>query len=375
MIDAVYNLTFKEEKMDNLDSLVADLLEKVDKSDSLQVLEELRVNALGKKGVLTEQMKTLGSMQPEERKVAGQALNVAKEKIADALDAKKQALEKAELDKRLATETVDVSLPTRPENTGRIHPIAQVTEEMLTIFAQMGFDLAEGPDIEDDWHNFEALNTPANHPARQMQATFFMEGVEDGVIRTQTSGVQIRVMENKKPPIRIVAPGRVYRRDYDMTHTPMFHQIEGLVVDKSTNMGHLKGCLLEFLKKFFETEDVTLRFRPSFFPFTEPSAEYDVGCSRKDGEFKIAAGEDWLEVGGCGMVHPNVLKNCGLDPNEYQGFAFGCGIDRLAMLKYGIPDLRSFFDGDMRWMKHYGFLPLDVPTVTSGLSFNAGVKK
>jgi len=361
--------------MDNLDNLIADLLEKVDKADSLQSLDEIRVNALGKKGVLTEQMKTLGTMQPEERKAAGQALNVAKEKIADALDAKKQALEKAELDKRLATETVDVSLPTRPENIGRIHPISQVTEEMLTIFAQMGFDLAEGPDIEDDWHNFEALNTPANHPARQMQATFFMDGVKDGVIRTQTSGVQIRVMENKKPPIRIVAPGRVYRRDYDMTHTPMFHQIEGLVVDKSTNMGHLKGCLLEFLKKFFETEDVTLRFRPSFFPFTEPSAEYDVGCSRKDGEFKIAAGEDWLEVGGCGMVHPNVLKNCGLDPDEYQGFAFGCGIDRLAMLKYGIPDLRSFFDGDMRWMKHYGFLPLDVPTVTSGLSFNAGVKK
>ena len=361
--------------MDNLDNLIADLLGKVDQADSLQSLDEIRVNALGKKGVLTEQMKTLGAMQPEERKTAGQALNVAKEKIAEALDAKKQALEKAELDKRLATETVDVSLPTRPENIGRIHPISQVTEEMLTIFAQMGFDLAEGPDIEDDWHNFEALNTPANHPARQMQATFFMDGVEDGVIRTQTSGVQIRVMENKKPPIRIVAPGRVYRRDYDMTHTPMFHQIEGLVVDKSTNMGHLKGCLLEFMKKFFETDDVALRFRPSFFPFTEPSAECDVGCSRKDGEFKIASGEDWIELLGCGMVHPNVLKNCGLDPDEYQGFAFGCGIDRFAMLKYGIPDLRSFFEADMRWMKHYGFLPLDVPTITNGLSFNAGVKK
>lgn len=361
--------------MDNLDNLIADLLEKVDKADSLQSLDDIRVNALGKKGILTEQMKTLGSMQPEERKIAGQALNVAKEKIAEALDAKKQALEKAEMDKRLATETVDVSLPARPENIGRIHPISQVTEEMLTIFAQMGFDLAEGPDIEDDWHNFEALNTPANHPARQMQATFFMDGVEDGVIRTQTSGVQIRVMENKKPPIRIVAPGRVYRRDYDMTHTPMFHQIEGLVIDKSTNMGHLKGCLLEFMKKFFETDDVALRFRPSFFPFTEPSAECDVGCSRKNGEFKIASGEDWIELLGCGMVHPNVLKNCGLDPDEYQGFAFGCGIDRFAMLKYGIPDLRSFFEADMRWMKHYGFLPLDIPTITNGLSFNAGVKK
>ena len=361
--------------MDNLDNLIADLLEKVDKADSLQSLDDIRVNALGKKGILTEQMKTLGSMQPEERKIAGQALNVAKEKIAEALDAKKQALEKAEMDKRLATETMDVSLPARPENIGRIHPISQVTEEMLTIFAQMGFDLAEGPDIEDDWHNFEALNTPANHPARQMQATFFMYGVKDGVIRTQTSGVQIRVMENKKPPIRIVAPGRVYRRDYDMTHTPMFHQIEGLVIDKSTNMGHLKGCLLEFMKKFFETDDVALRFRPSFFLFTEPSAECDVGCSRKNGEFKIASGEDWIELLGCGMVHPNVLKNCGLDPDEYQGFAFGCGIDRFAMLKYGIPDLRSFFEADMRWMKHYGFLPLDIPTITNGLSFNAGVKK
>ena len=361
--------------MDNIENLTSEILGQIDAASDLNALEEIRVSALGKKGRLTEQMKTLGSMSPEERKTAGQALNVAKDKIANALDTKKAALEKAEMDKRLANETVDVSMPIRPKQEGRIHPVSQVIEEMLTIFAQMGFDLAEGPDIEDDWHNFEALNTPANHPARQMQATFFMDGVENGVIRTQTSGVQIRVMENKKPPIRIVAPGRVYRRDYDMTHTPMFHQIEGLVIDKSTNMGHLKGCLLEFMKKFFETDDVALRFRPSFFPFTEPSAECDVGCSRENGEFKIQSGKDWIELLGCGMVHPNVLKNCGLDPDEYQGFAFGCGIDRFAMLKYGIPDLRSFFEADMRWMKHYGFLPLDVPTVTSGLSFNAGVKK
>ena len=359
--------------MDNIENLTSEILGQIDAASDLNALEEIRVSALGKKGRLTEQMKTLGTMSPEERKTAGQALNIAKDKIAGAIDSKKAALEKAEMDKRLANETVDISMPIRPTQQGRIHPIAQVTEEMLTIFAQMGFDLAEGPDIEDDWHCFEALNFPKNHPARQMQATFFMG--EDKVLRTHTSPVQIRTMENKKPPIRIVAPGRTYRCDYDATHTPMFHQIEGLVIDKSTNMGHLKGCLLEFLKKYFETDEVALRFRPSFFPFTEPSAEYDVGCCRKNGEFKIAGDEDWLEVGGCGMVHPNVLKNCGLDPDEDQGFAFGCGIDRLAMLKYGIPDLRATFEADMRWMKHYGFLPLDVPTVTSGLSFNAGVKK
>ena len=359
--------------MDNIENLTSEILGQIESASDLNALEEIRVSALGKKGRLTEQMKTLGSMSPEERKTAGQALNVAKDKIAGAIDSKKAALEKAEMDKRLANETVDVSMPIRPAQQGRIHPVSQVMEEMLTIFAQMGFDLAEGPDIEDDWHCFEALNFPKNHPARQMQATFFMGN--DNVLRTHTSPVQIRTMENKKPPIRIVAPGRTYRCDYDMTHTPMFHQIEGLVIDKTTNMGHLKGCLLEFMKKFFETDDVSLRFRPSFFPFTEPSAECDVGCSRENGEFKIESGKGWIELLGCGMVHPNVLKNCGLDPNEYQGFAFGCGIDRFAMLKYGIPDLRSTFEADMRWMKHYGFLPLDVPTVTSGLSFNAGVKK
>ena len=358
-----------------MDNLINDILNKIEQTSDLTALDEIRVSALGKKGTLTEQMKTLGAMSPEERKTAGQALNIAKEKIANALDEKKQLLEKQELDKRLATEKIDVSMPIRPIAEGRIHPVSQVMEEILTIFAQMGFDLAEGPDIEDDWHCFEALNFPKNHPARQMQATFFMDETGDTVLRTHTSPVQIRTMENKKPPIRIVAPGRTYRCDYDMTHTPMFHQIEGLVIDKSTNMGHLKGCLLEFMKKFFETDDVSLRFRPSFFPFTEPSAECDVGCSRENGEFKIESGKDWMELLGCGMVHPNVIKNCGLDPEEYQGFAFGVGIDRLAMLKYGIPDLRSFFEGDMRWMKHYGFLPLDVPTVTSGLSFNAGVKK
>ena len=359
--------------MDNIENLTAEILGQIEKASDLNTLEEIRVSALGKKGRLTEQMKTLGTMSPEERKTAGQALNVAKDKIAGAIDTKKVALEKAEMDKRLASETIDVSMPIRPSQQGRIHPVSQVMEEMLTIFAQMGFDLAEGPDIEDDWHCFEALNFPKNHPARQMQATFFMGN--DNVLRTHTSPVQIRTIENKKPPIRIVAPGRTYRCDYDMTHTPMFHQIEGLVVDKATNMGHLKGCLLEFMKKFFETDDVSLRFRPSFFPFTEPSAECDVGCSRENGEFKIESGKGWIELLGCGMVHPNVLRNCGLDPDEYQGFAFGCGIDRFAMLKYGIPDLRSFFEADMRWMKHYGFLPLDVPTVTSGLSFNAGVKK
>lgn len=361
--------------MDTLETLKPRILKDIDEAGSLAALDDIRVAVLGKKGTLTEMMKTLGQLPPEERKTAGQTLNLIKTEIADALDVKKKALEEKELEQRLATESVDVTLPARPCQQGRIHPIAQVMEEMLTIFAQMGFELAEGPDIEDDFHCFEALNFPHDHPARQMQATFFMQDGDGLILRTHTSPVQIRTMEKKQPPIRIVAPGRVYRCDYDMTHTPMFHQIEGLVIDKETNMGHLKGVLVDFMKRFFEVDDVPMRFRPSFFPFTEPSAEVDIGCSRENGEFKIEAGKGWMEVLGCGMVHPNVIKNSGLDPNEYQGFAFGFGVDRFAMLKYGIPDLRSFFDADMRWIKHYGFLPLDVPTVTSGLSLNGGQKR
>lgn len=352
------------------------LLQGIEQANTLSALDEIRVQALGKNGRITALMKDLGALPVEEKKSAGQLLNVFKTDVTSALEAKKVALEAAELNAKLASETVDVTLPVRPDtNAGRIHPVSQVMEEMLTIFAQMGFDLAEGPDIEDDWHNFEALNIPKDHAARQMQATFFMDGDLDKVLRTHTSGVQIRTMENKKPPIKIVAPGRVYRRDYDMTHTPMFHQIEGLVVDTHTNLANLKTVLVEFMKLFFETDDIALRFRPSYFPFTEPSYEADLGCERKNGEFKIKSGAGWMELLGCGMVHPNVLKNAGLDPDVYQGFAFGCGVDRFAMLKYGIPDLRSFFDADMRWIKHYGFLPNDVPTITSGLSFNAGGKK
>lgn len=353
-----------------INTMKPELLASIENASNLQALDEIRVAALGKNGQITALMKNLGSLAPEERKEAGQVLNVFKTEIATALEAKKQTLETAELNKRLANESVDITLPTRPETiSGRIHPVSQVVEEMLTIFAQMGFDLAEGPDIEDDWHNFEALNIPPSHPSRQMQATFFMDGTVDKMLRTQTSGVQIRTMEKGKLPIKIVAPGRTYRCDYDATHSPMFHQIEGLVIDKTTNLSHLKGVLEEFMKLFFETDDVVLRFRPSHFPFTEPSYEADVG-----GALAKAIGKEWIELLGCGMVHPQVLRNCGIDPKEYQGFAFGCGIDRFAMLKYGIPDIRSFFEADMRWIKHYGFLPSDVPTITSGLSLNGGRK-
>ncbi|MBQ7413107.1 MAG: phenylalanine--tRNA ligase subunit alpha [Alphaproteobacteria bacterium] len=354
--------------MEEIEKLKPELLSAIEKADTLTVLDEIRVSALGKNGRITALMKTLGSLAPEERKTAGQVLNVFKTEIATALDAKKEALETEALNAKLAEESVDVTLSCRPETAvGRIHPIAQVIEETLTIFAQMGFDLAEGPDIEDDWHNFEALNIPPAHPARQMQATFFFPG--GSLLRTQTSGVQIRTMEKKQPPIKIVCPGRTYRRDYDATHTPMFHQIEGLVIDEKTNLANLKTVLVEFFKLFFETDDVQVRFRPSYFPFTEPSYEMDLG-----GAMARNIGKEWLELLGCGMVDPRVLKNCGIDPDKYQGFAFGIGLDRLAMMKYGIKDLRPMFEADMKWIKHYGFLPLDEPTVTSGLSMNGGRK-
>ncbi len=362
-----------QEKITQLKNL---LQTSIDSADNLQILDDIRVKSLGKSGSITALMKDLATLSIDEKKAAGQILNVFKSEIAAAIEDKKAILEEQELNARLSKESVDITLPARePANRGRIHPVSQVMEEMLSIFAQMGFELAEGPDIEDDFHNFEALNIPPSHPARQMQATFFIDNTADKLLRTQTSGVQIRTMQNKKPPIKIVAPGRTYRRDSDMTHTPMFHQIEGLVIDTATNLAHLKTTLFEFMKLFFETDDISLRFRPSYFPFTEPSYEADVGCCKDNGEIKIQSGADWVELLGCGMVHPNVLKNCGLDPEIYQGFAFGCGIDRFAMLKYGIPDLRSFFDADMRWIKHYGFLPLDIPTNTAGLSLNAGAKR
>lgn len=348
--------------------LKEELTAKIEAANDLKSLEEVRVTALGKKGAITDLMKTLGKLDGEERKQRGQELNALKDEIADFIKAREAKLKKDEMDRRLATETLDVTLPPLPKKLGHVHPISQTMEELQKIFAEMGFSVAEGPDIEDDWHNFTALNFPPGHPAREMQDTFFLPSDENEqnpdfatkVLRTHTSSVQIREMEKHGAPIKIICMGRVYRSDYDMTHTPMFHQVEGLYVDKNVNMGHLKGCLIEFLSAYFEVEDLPIRLRPSFFPFVEPGAEVDIGCSREGGELKIARAENeleqgWLEVLGCGMVHPNVLKNCGIDPTEYQGFAFGTGIDRLAMLKYGIPDLRSMFESDTRWLQHYGF--------------------
>ncbi len=355
--------------MDNPDQLRDDILKDVDAASSVDALEEIRVSVLGKKGRITDMMKGLGQMAPDERKAAGQALNALKDEIADALETKKTALADADLDRRLMTEKIDVTLPPAPETQGTIHPISQTIDEITAIFGEMGFTVAEGPDIEDDWHNFTALNIPADHPARQEHDTFYLPGEhgERKVLRTHTSPVQIRTMTDTRPPIRIITPGRTYRSDYDATHSPMFHQVEGLVIDKSSHMGHLKGCLIEFCSAFFEVDDLPVRFRPSYFPFTEPSAEVDIGCTREGGEFRIGHGDDWLEILGSGMVNPNVLANCGIDPTEYQGFAFGIGIERLAMLKYGIPDLRTFFESDLRWLRHYGFRSLEVPGMVGGL--------
>jgi len=357
--------------MENLETLRAEVLAAIADARDLAALEEIRVSALGKKGRITALMKSLGGMDPDTRKAAGQELNRVKDATAQALDARRGELEAAELEARLARERIDVTLSARPERAGSVHPISQTWDEVVAIFGQMGFAVAEGPDIEDDFHNFTALNFPPDHPAREMHDTFFLPVRPDGsrhVLRTHTSPVQVRTMVSQKPPIRILAPGRTYRSDSDMTHTPMFHQFEGLVIDQTTHMGHLKGCLQEFVEAYFEVDNVPMRFRPSFFPFTEPSAEVDIGCSRKGGELRIGEGDDWLEILGCGMVHPNVLRACGLDPDEVQGFAFGMGLERIAMLKYGIPDLRTFFESDLRWLRHYGFAALDVPTLHGGLA-------
>ncbi|MGE0108514.1 MAG: phenylalanine--tRNA ligase subunit alpha [Bdellovibrionales bacterium] len=347
----------------DLEALQATALKAIGEAADEAMLDSIRVSLLGKKGELTGMMKTLGGLEAEARKEMGAALNQIKTVLGEAIEARGFVLKKAALDEKLRKEKLDVTLAARASQEGRIHPITQTTDEIVTIFASMGFNVATGPEVESDWHNFTALNIPPDHPARQMQDTFYMpaQGDEAMVLRTHTSPVQVRTMLNQKPPIRIIAPGRTYRCDYDMTHTPMFHQFEGLVIDEKTNMSHLKGCLLDFMRAFFGIEDLPLRFRPSYFPFTEPSAEVDIGCSRKGGELKLGNYGDWLEVAGCGMVNAHVLENCGIDPNKYQGFAFGTGIERLAMLKYGIPDLRSFFDGDMRWLRHYGFVPLDIP--------------
>lgn len=332
---------------------------------TLDALENLRVQYLGKSGIVTEQMKKLGSLPPEEKKSFGAEVNKLKTELQQLIDEKKAVLESAALDARLASEKIDVTLPARPEKQGKIHPISQVIDEITAIFAAQGFEMKDGPDIEDDWHNFTALNTPPHHPARAMQDTFYLP--ENNVLRTQTSSVQIRTMANGKPPFKIMAAGRVYRSDWDMTHSPMFHQVEGLYIDKGIHMGHLKYCLIQFLKSFFGLDEVPIRLRPSYFPFTEPSAEVDIGCKRGKDQLLIGKGDDWLEILGCGMVHPQVLKNVGLDPNEWQGFAFGLGVERLAMLKYNIPDLRAFYETDTRWLSQFGFNALDIPSLVRGV--------
>jgi phenylalanyl-tRNA synthetase alpha chain len=405
--------------MSDLDQLKSDLLAAIGSAD-LAGLEDIRVSALGKSGSVTGLLKTLGGMSPEERQTTGPRIHALREAVSEALTARKTGLEREALNARLAGETLDMTLPADVPAAGTVHPVSQVMDELAEIFADLGFAVATGPEIEDDWHNFTALNIPESHPARAMHDTFYMspsphwgEGRGEGesratplgaaplpdqhrvdraprdqghaggmadpmlpggereqkrmLLRTHTSPVQIRTMVAQKPPIRIIAPGRTYRSDSDATHTPMFHQVEGLVIDKGITLGHLKWTLETFLKAYFERDDIVLRLRPSYFPFTEPSAEVDVGYTIQNGKRVIGGSDHWMEVLGSGMVHPKVIAACGLDPDEWQGFAFGCGIDRLAMLKYGMDDLRAFFDGDIRWLKHYGFAALDVPTLSGGV--------
>ena len=358
--------------MSDISQLETDLLAAVASAKDAAALEQVRVAALGKSGSVSALLKTLGKMTPDERKVQGPAINGLKDRVGAAIAARKDALDAAALDTRLNAETVDVTLPVReaPAEIGRMHPISQVTDELTAIFADMGFSVAEGPDIETDDYNFTKLNIPEGHPARDMHDTFYFPAKPAGsrlLLRTHTSPVQVRTMLRQKPPIRVICPGRTYRSDSDQTHTPMFHQVEGLVIDKGSHLGHLKWILHEFCMAFFEVDSVKMRFRPSFFPFTEPSLEVDIQCKRDKGEIRFGEGEDWLEILGCGMVHPNVLSNCRLDPEEYQGFAWGMGIDRIAMLKYGMPDLRQFFASDLRWLNHYGFSPLSIPSLAGGL--------
>jgi phenylalanyl-tRNA synthetase alpha chain len=348
-----------------------DLLSRIHSAADLPALEAERVSALGKQGMITGLLKSLGKMTPEERQAEGPRIHHLREQVTDAIADRKAALEAAELDRKLATEMLDMTLPVSPGAQGSVHPVSQVMDELAEIFADLGFSVATGPEIEDDWHNFTALNIPEDHPARAMHDTFYFDRTDgEGrrmLLRTHTSPVQIRTMMSSKPPIRIIAPGRTYRSDSDATHTPMFHQVEGLVIDRGIHLGHLKWTLETFLKAYFERDDIVLRLRPSFFPFTEPSAEVDVGYTVQNGRRVLGGSDRWMELLGSGMVHPKVLEACGLDPDEWQGFAFGCGIDRLAMLKYGMDDLRAFFDGDLRWLRHYGFSALDVPTLSGGV--------
>ena len=359
--------------MSDLAALETETLAAIGAASDEAALESVRVGALGKKGAISALLATLGKLPPDERKAHGAAINALKDQVTEALAARRGILKKAALEAQLKREMEDVTLPVRlpAVETGRVHPLSQVMDEIITIFADMGFSVAEGPDIESDDYNFTKLNFPPGHPARDMHDTFFLEPDAHGerkVLRTHTSPVQVRTMLSQKPPIRIICPGRTYRTDFDQTHTPMFHQVEGLVVDESATLANLKWVLEEFCKAFFEVPRVGMRFRPSFFPFTSPSMEVDIQCRRSGGEIRFGEGDDWLEILGCGMVHPNVLTNCGIDPEVYQGFAWGMGADRVAMLKYGLPDLRDFFDADLRWINHYGFKPLEVPTLAGGLS-------
>jgi phenylalanyl-tRNA synthetase alpha chain len=359
--------------MDGVDGLRAKHLTAILAAADEAALEEARLAALGKKGEVALALRGLGAMTPEERQVAGPALNALRDELASAVAAAKAKLTDAALEARLAAEWLDVTLAGRPTPQGSIHPVSQVMDEVAAIFADLGFAVAEGPQIEDDWHNFDALNIAPEHPARQTMDTFYLARAEGDnrpphVLRTHTSPVQIRHMQDRGVPCRVIAPGRVYRADYDQTHTPMFHQVEGLAIDRDVTMANLKWVLEEFCRAFFETDAVELKFRASHFPFTEPSAEVDIRCSWKGGQLKIGEGDDWLEILGSGMVHPKVLAAAGVDPATFQGFAFGMGIDRIAMLKYGIPDLRAFFDSDLRWLRHYGFAALDLPTLQAGIS-------
>jgi phenylalanyl-tRNA synthetase alpha chain len=359
--------------MSDLAALQRETLSAIEGAGDESALESVRVGALGKKGSISALLATLGKMPPDERKTHGAAINALKDQVTQALAARRTVLRKAGLEAQLKREALDVTLPVRMPGieTGRIHPLSQVMEEIVAIFAEMGFSVAEGPDIESDDYNFTKLNFPPDHPARDMHDTFFLAPDAKGerkLLRTHTSPVQVRAMLAQKPPIRIICPGRTYRTDFDQTHTPMFHQVEGLVIDESATLANLKWVLEEFCKAFFEAPRLGMRYRPSFFPFTSPSMEVDIQCRRSGGEIRFGEGEDWMEILGCGMVHPNVLVNCGIDPEVYQGFAWGLGIDRVAMLKYGLPDLRDFFESDLRWIDHYGFKPLEVPTLAGGLS-------
>ena len=354
--------------MSDIIKIKEEYLNKLKEISDLKEINQLKSELFGKSGKISNEFKKMGSLNPEERKTISSQLNDAKNELHNLIEKKIKDLEINEINLKLKNERVDVTLPERTFNRGKIHPVSQVIDEISSIFSEIGFSVEEGPDVENEYNNFTALNTPENHPARDMHDTFYLDKNKKFLLRTHTSPVQVRTMLNGKPPFKIIAPGRTYRSDSDQTHAPMFHQVEGLHVDKNINMGHLKGCLNYFIREFFEVDKIKMRFRPSHFPFTEPSAEVDIGYELKDGKIIIGEGNKWLEILGCGMVHPNVLKNVKVNPSKYQGYAFGIGIDRLAMLKYGINDLRAFFESDYRWLSHFGFDPLDVPSSYRGLS-------